>query len=205
VRSVFSEEKKLSIAALSQTLPDRLIEQTTPWSASNRWNCSLVYWANSSGGRNALMKEVAMKLAKRRSDRSGRATLFSPGRPSLAGRDERRRFWAAIAVGLESVDAALAAGVPPAIGTRWFRTAGYYRRCLDDRPNRFRDVISRLQNGRKSASFARKAIQSRRLLVGLGGRQSTPARSGFESLRSHQSLYPVQAAAEALSQTFVSP
>ena len=30
VRSVFSEEKKLSIAALSQTLPERLIEQTTP-------------------------------------------------------------------------------------------------------------------------------------------------------------------------------
>jgi hypothetical protein len=27
---VFSEEKKLSIAALSQTLPERLIEQTTP-------------------------------------------------------------------------------------------------------------------------------------------------------------------------------
>jgi IS30 family transposase len=65
-----------------------------------------------------------MKLAKRRSDRSGRAPLFSPGRPSVAGRDQRRRFWAAIAVGLESVDAALAAGVPPAVGTRWFRTAG---------------------------------------------------------------------------------
>src|SRR5258705_9815047 len=30
VRSVLSDEKKLSIAALSQTLPDRLIEQTTP-------------------------------------------------------------------------------------------------------------------------------------------------------------------------------
>jgi hypothetical protein len=28
VRSVFNDEKKLSIAALSQTLPDRLIEQT---------------------------------------------------------------------------------------------------------------------------------------------------------------------------------
>ena len=39
-----SEEKKLSIAALSQTLPDRLIEQTTPLSAIRRWNCSLVYW-----------------------------------------------------------------------------------------------------------------------------------------------------------------
>jgi hypothetical protein len=36
VRSVFSDEKKLSIAALSQTLPERLIEQTTPLSAINR-------------------------------------------------------------------------------------------------------------------------------------------------------------------------
>jgi hypothetical protein len=43
VRSVLSDEKKLSIAALSQTLPDRLIEQTTPLSAMSRWNCSLVY------------------------------------------------------------------------------------------------------------------------------------------------------------------
>jgi IS30 family transposase len=65
-----------------------------------------------------------MKIRKRRSDRSGRPPLSSPGRPSVAGRDERRRFWAAIAVGLESEDAALEAGVPPAVGTRWFRKAG---------------------------------------------------------------------------------
>lgn len=44
VRSVFSDEKKLSIAASSQTLPDRLMLQTMPLSAINRWNCSLVYW-----------------------------------------------------------------------------------------------------------------------------------------------------------------
>ena len=62
IRSVFIDEKKLSIAALpfagfppmmciagtlayfAQTLPDRLIEQVTPLSAINRWNCSLVYW-----------------------------------------------------------------------------------------------------------------------------------------------------------------
>src|SRR6185503_19381370 len=44
MRSVFSEEKKLSIAALSQTLPERLIEQVTPLSAISGWNCSLVYW-----------------------------------------------------------------------------------------------------------------------------------------------------------------
>ena len=34
-----------------------------------------------------------MKRRRRRSDRSGRAPLMSPGRPSVAGRDERRRFW----------------------------------------------------------------------------------------------------------------
>ena len=42
-RSVFSEEKKLSITALSQTLPARLMLQVTPWSAKRRWNGSLVY------------------------------------------------------------------------------------------------------------------------------------------------------------------
>lgn len=31
VRSVLSDEKKLSFAALSQTLPDRLVEQVMPW------------------------------------------------------------------------------------------------------------------------------------------------------------------------------
>ena len=37
VRSVLSDEKKLSIAALSQALPDRLIEQTMLWSAIELW------------------------------------------------------------------------------------------------------------------------------------------------------------------------
>jgi hypothetical protein len=36
VRSVFSDEKKLSIAALSQTLSDRLMLQTMSLSAINR-------------------------------------------------------------------------------------------------------------------------------------------------------------------------
>ncbi len=60
----------------------------------------------------------------RRSDRCGRARLSSPGRPSAAGRDEQRRFWAAIAAGMPSEDAAIGAGVSPAVGTRWFRKAG---------------------------------------------------------------------------------
>jgi IS30 family transposase len=105
-------------------LPDRLMLQTMPLSAISRWNCSLVYWADSSGRRNTLTKEVAMNIRKRRSDRSGRAPLSSPGRPPVAGRDEQRRFWAAIAAGKASEFAAVEAGVPPAIGTRWFRKAG---------------------------------------------------------------------------------
>src|SRR5579864_1714823 len=82
------------------------------------------YWADSSGRRNTLKKGVAMKIQRRRSDRAGRAPLPSPGRPPVAGRDERRRFWAAIAAGSTSEDAALEAGVPPAVGIRWFRAAG---------------------------------------------------------------------------------
>jgi IS30 family transposase len=65
-----------------------------------------------------------MTRCKRRSDRSGRAPLPSPGRPPVAGREELRRFWVAIAAGLSSEDAAASANVPPAVGARWFRKAG---------------------------------------------------------------------------------
>ena len=61
---------------------------------------------------------------RRRSDRSGRAPLFSPGRPVVAGRDQQRRFWAAIAAGMASEDAAVQAGMSQAVGTRLFRKAG---------------------------------------------------------------------------------
>src|SRR4029077_16796400 len=57
-------------------------------------------------------------------DRSGRAPLFSPGRPVLAARDQQRRFWAAIAAGMASEDAAGQAGMSQAVGKRVFRKAG---------------------------------------------------------------------------------
>src|SRR6188474_2209018 len=65
-----------------------------------------------------------MKARQRRSDRALRGVLRSPGRPGVARREDRRRFWAAIAAGLASEDAACRAGVSPAVGTRWFREAG---------------------------------------------------------------------------------
>src|SRR5665647_1270309 len=85
---------------------------------------------DSSGGRNTLIKEVAMKIRRRRPNRAGRAPLLSPGRPSVAGPDERRRFWAAIAAGRVSEDAALEAGVSAPVGIRWFRAAGGIRPAM---------------------------------------------------------------------------
>ena len=53
--------------------------------------------------------------------RAMRGPMRSPGRPSKARREDRVRFWEAIAGGVSSEDAA---GVSPAVGSRWFRQAG---------------------------------------------------------------------------------
>src|SRR3954462_15826885 len=66
-----------------------------------------------------------MRAGKRCSDWALRAVLpRSPGRPGVAQRESRRRFWAAIAVGRSSEAAAIEVGVSPAVGARWFREAG---------------------------------------------------------------------------------
>ena len=54
---------------------------------------------------------------------TGRAPMRSPGRPGVS-RDVQRLFWARVAEGLTSEDAAVACGVSPAVGTRWFRESG---------------------------------------------------------------------------------
>ena len=53
-----------------------------------------------------------------------RGQIPSPGRPTVAWRQDRVRFWAAIARGVSSEDAALEIGVSSAVGARWFRHAG---------------------------------------------------------------------------------
>src|SRR5215204_4468851 len=66
-----------------------------------------------------------MGTRRRRSDRALRAVLpRPPGRPGVAQRENRRRFWAAIAAGQSSEAAAIEVGVSPAVGPRWFREAG---------------------------------------------------------------------------------
>jgi IS30 family transposase len=67
---------------------------------------------------------------KQRAVRLYRGQIPSPGRPSVAWREDRVRFWLAIARGLTSEDAAAEIGVSPAVGTRWFRQAGGVDPCL---------------------------------------------------------------------------
>jgi IS30 family transposase len=56
--------------------------------------------------------------------REMRGHMWSPGRPSTARREDRVRFWEAIARGMSSEDAAVECGVSQAVGSRWFRQAG---------------------------------------------------------------------------------
>jgi IS30 family transposase len=64
---------------------------------------------------------------RRRSDRAGRPKLRSPGRPPVSRREQRERFWLAIADGMESGDAAVASGLSRPVGSRWFRDSGGMR------------------------------------------------------------------------------
>ena len=59
--------------------------------------------------------------------RAGRPAMLSPGRPPVARREHRQRFWVAIAGGMPGEDAGIEAGVSPAAGTRWFRDSGGIR------------------------------------------------------------------------------
>jgi len=63
-------------------------------------------------------------VRRRAADRAGRPRMRSPGRPPVARRGERQRFWRAIAAGCSSEETAAAAGVSPAVGVRWFREGG---------------------------------------------------------------------------------
>ena len=59
-----------------------------------------------------------------------RGQVPSPGRPTVAWREDRVRFWAAVARGLKTEDAASDAGVSSPVAFRWFRHAGGVNPCL---------------------------------------------------------------------------
>ena len=59
-----------------------------------------------------------------------RGQIPSPGRPTVAWREDRVRFWAAIARGAKTEDACVEARVSGPVGFRWFRHAGGVNPCL---------------------------------------------------------------------------
>lgn len=59
-----------------------------------------------------------------------RGQIPSPGRPTVAWREDRVRFWAAIAKGVMTEHAAVEAGVSSPVAFRWFRHAGGVNPCL---------------------------------------------------------------------------
>jgi hypothetical protein len=67
---------------------------------------------------------MEQRKRQRAADRAIRPAMRSPGRPNVARREDRQRFWKSIARGLQSEDAAVECGVSPAVGTRWFRENG---------------------------------------------------------------------------------
>ena len=60
----------------------------------------------------------------RQSSRRTRKPLRAPGRPPVGRREDRVRFWEAIARGLYPGAAVATARVPWVVGARWFRQAG---------------------------------------------------------------------------------
>src|SRR5713226_7668209 len=82
--------------------------------------------ADSTGRRTtSITRRCAVGGGKRQDEVPAvRGQTWSPGRPTVAQREDRVRFWQSIAAGVSSTDAAAVAGVSPAVGSRWFRDGG---------------------------------------------------------------------------------
>ncbi len=96
-----------------------------------------------------------------------RGKMRSPGRPPGWQRDQRQRFWIEIAKGTSSEEAAAAAGVASAVGTRWLREAGGMRPIsLAPRSGRYLSLVEREEiailkaNGSGVREIARQLARS---------------------------------------------
>ncbi len=97
-----------------------------------------------------------MITRKRRSDRSGRNKLRSPGRPPVARHEDYQKFWALIAKGRTTEDAAISAGV----------RAACHQHFIHSRPNHRQAVIYRLRSEKKSLCNALKLLTHSRFGAG---------------------------------------
>ena len=73
---------------------------------------------------------MATMVERQNQVRLYRGQLPSPGAPTIAWREDRVKFWAAIADGAMTEDAGKIAGVSSLVAYRWFRQAGGVNPCL---------------------------------------------------------------------------
>ena len=101
-------------------------------------------------------------VEKQKRVREYRGQIASRGRPTIAWRQDRVRFWIAIAGGAKTVDAGIAAGVSEPVAHRWFKPAGAVNPQL---PRMFLVGTSRRPSVRTSRCGVRKTKASEKLLV----------------------------------------
>ena len=117
--------------SMGHDLKAQLVIDAMSMAIGQRWPANVIHHSDqgSRGGFDRLSQCFARGgfAMAGRGEASGwrlRAWLRSPGRPGVAELEDRRLFWRAIAAGRSSEDAAVDAGIPRPVGSRWFREAG---------------------------------------------------------------------------------
>ncbi len=125
----------------------------------------------------------------RRADRALRPPMRSPGRPPMGRREHRQRFWEGIARGLSSEEAAIAVGLSPAVGTRWFREYGgmpsFTLRPLSRRYLSFveREEIALLHAGGRGVREIARQLNRSPSTISRELRRNAATRSGYLEYR----------------------
>src|SRR5438105_3269667 len=95
--------------------PNRLVWRGVPYpeSGCRQRTEQTAIKAHSTGRGNTSIVEVLMATMRerQRAVQLYRGQIASPGRPTVAWREDRVKFWAAIACGFKTEDAAVEAGV----------------------------------------------------------------------------------------------
>ncbi len=121
------------------------------------------------------------------SARTRRTATGWAGHPGVGRREHRRRFWAAIARGLPSEAAGVEAGVPPSVGSRWFREGGGMPTVTQALPSgRYvslaeREEIAILRAGGHGVREIARRLGRSPSTISRELRRNAPARGGYRA------------------------
>ena len=128
---------------------------------------------------------------RRRSDRSGRAKIQSPGRPPTAQKTHYKKFWSAVDRGLTSDEASKLAGISSPVGARLFRhNGGMKPKFSTAQPKRYlsfpeREEIAILQEKEISIRAIARQLGRSPSTVSRELRRNAATRSGELQYRAH--------------------